>query len=133
VGIFKGTLLPASIFGFFTTITGLFFSGYVGSLVDIYPRLQTVRVCIATQKLSATAAYLFFLSLFLMQREAPERNLSHDTLVWYQFGGIVLAGSLLKLSTVGINVAVERDWVMCIAGDSGPQLTRINVVLCVTL
>lgn len=50
IEIFKDTLVPASLVGFFTTASSLLLSGYVGGLVDTHSRLAFVRHAIASQK-----------------------------------------------------------------------------------
>lgn len=50
--LFPNSLLPASIFTFFTTASAIAGSGFIGNLVDDIPRLQFVRRCILVQKLT---------------------------------------------------------------------------------
>ncbi|KDN34977.1 hypothetical protein RSAG8_11983, partial [Rhizoctonia solani AG-8 WAC10335] len=109
VEIFVNTLLPASIYGFVTTSTGILFSGAVGHQIDIRARLPTIRTCIATQKIFASICYGLFLTLF-----TRFSNLNAD-LKWLLLALITTCGCGLKLATIGMNVCVERDWVMTIA------------------
>ncbi|KAG8708065.1 hypothetical protein FRC11_006840 [Ceratobasidium sp. 423] len=112
VEIFVNTLLPASIYGFVTTSIGILFSGAVGHQIDIQARLPTIRTCIATQKIFASICYGLFLVLFtgFSDSNADLRRLL--------LGLITTCGCGLKLATVGMNVCVERDWVMAIASSS---------------
>jgi iron-regulated transporter 1 len=48
--VFKDTLVPASLVGLFTKLTGLLLSGYVGGLVDRVRRLRLVRLAIGSEK-----------------------------------------------------------------------------------
>jgi iron-regulated transporter 1 len=48
--VFKDTLVPASLVGFFTTGAGLVLSGYIGGKVDTTSRLGFVRCAIGCQK-----------------------------------------------------------------------------------
>ncbi|KAF7796905.1 hypothetical protein EIP86_008090 [Pleurotus ostreatoroseus] len=130
IQLFKNTLLPASLFGFFTTGIAILFSGSVGSLVDRIPKLQFVRWCILFQKLSATGAYACFLVLFATPLQASAASGLHASApVWILFALVVVCGCALKLATVGISVAVERDWVTCIAEGHDGALTTMNTVL----
>ncbi|CAE6527359.1 unnamed protein product [Rhizoctonia solani] len=109
VEIFVDTLLPASIYGFVTTAIGILFSGAVGHQIDIRTRLPTIRVCIATQKIFASICYGLFLILFT-RFSGLDNDLQRLLLAF-----ISTCGCGLKLATVGMNVCVERDWVMTIA------------------
>ena len=102
----------------------------MGTLVDRIPKLQFVRWCILLQKLSATGAYACFLLLFAtpLQHRASI-GLGAPPLVWILFALITLCGCVLKLATVGISVAVERDWVTCIAEGHDEHLTTLNTIL----
>ncbi|KAJ1309323.1 hypothetical protein OPQ81_004984 [Rhizoctonia solani] len=112
VEIFVNTLLPASIYGFVTTFVGVLFSGAVGHQIDTRARLPTIRTCIVTQKVFASICYGLFLVLF-----AQFSTLSADVKRLF-LGFITVCGCGLKLATVGMNVCVERDWVMAIASSS---------------
>ncbi|KDQ53177.1 hypothetical protein JAAARDRAFT_197661 [Jaapia argillacea MUCL 33604] len=130
IELFQTTLLPASLFGFFTTGAGIIFSGLIGSLVDRVPRLSFVRWCILVQKLSATSAYTCFLLLFATRlKEQASKDLGAPALIWVLFALIVLAGCVLKLSTIGISVAIERDWATTIAEGNNDRLTTLNTIL----
>lgn len=50
-------------------------------------------------------------------------------LVWILFAAIVFCGCVLKLATIGISVAVERDWVTAIADGNSEMLTKLNTYL----
>ncbi|KAJ3551118.1 hypothetical protein NM688_g4920 [Phlebia brevispora] len=130
IQLFQTTLLPASLYGFFTTGIAILFSGPIGSLVDRVPKLQFVRWCILFQKLSASGAYACFLVLFATSlQDRAATGLHAPFLVWLLFALIVLCGCALKLSTVGISVAIERDWVTCIAEGHDEALTTMNTIL----
>ena len=143
VELFVGTLLPASVYGFVITAFGILFSGSVAALVDSTPRLRAVRLCIVWQKVSAAAVYAIFLVLFLHFKEQAARDgkgaagvvagPQDQRAVWALFSTVVLGGSALKLATVGINVAIERDWTMQISRGSERNLTRINLIMYVIM
>lgn len=89
-----------------------------------------MRWCILFQKLSATGAYSCFLVLFATPLQASAATgLRASALVWFLFALVVVCGCALKLATVGISVAVERDWVTCIAEGHDEALTTMNTVL----
>jgi hypothetical protein len=53
IEVFRDTLVPASLVGLATKLTGLILSGHMGGLVDRYPRLQLIRCVIAAEKVSS--------------------------------------------------------------------------------
>ncbi|EUC66167.1 iron-regulated transporter, putative [Rhizoctonia solani AG-3 Rhs1AP] len=124
VEIFVNTLLPASIYGFVTTSVGILFSGAVGHQIDIRARLPTIRTCIATQKIFASICYGLFLILFT-RFSGLNAGLKKLLLAL-----ITTCGCGLKLATVGMNVCVERDWVMAITSNHADRvLLKLNTTL----
>lgn len=57
----------------------------------------------------------------------PPNGISPQAGVWLLYTLICLAGGALKLSTIGINVAVEREWATLIAKDA--NLTKLNAYM----
>lgn len=126
----RGSFCPQTLIVPTRLAIAIVLSGWIGTLVDRIQKLRLVRICIAAQKLSAATAYACFLALFatrLREHAAVGRDASAP--VWALFTAITISGCVLKLSTIGITVAVERDWATCIAqGDDG-RLTRLNTIL----
>ncbi|BGP69235.1 hypothetical protein NBRC10513v2_002578 [Rhodotorula toruloides] len=124
IRLFPNTTLQPSIFGFFTTGAAILFAGSVGHLVDIYPRLRFVRGSIVAQKATVGASYAIFLACFLRLEGGR-----HTSALIGLFVVLTLLSMLLNLATIGISVAVERDWVTVIARGDSNQLTRLNTFL----
>jgi len=116
-------LLLCSLLG-----VAILFSGTVGNAVDSHTRLSFVRLCIVFQKSAASTAYSIFLVLFIRFRTKIESGHA-DAPVWALFAVIILCGCVLKLATIGISVAVERDWVTVIANGNSEHLTALNTYL----
>lgn len=106
-------------------MTGIALSRWTGTLVDRNPKLPLVRTCIAVQKLSATIAYLIFAILF-SQESIP--SLSNKTTLLY-YALIVLSGAALRVSTICIQIAIEKDWVISISHGSDRHLSTLNISL----
>ncbi|GAA5931985.1 uncharacterized protein JCM15063_001092 [Sporobolomyces koalae] len=121
IRLYPGTTLEPSIFGFFTTGAAIVLSGTIGSFVDRFTRLRFVRATIIVQKVASAAAYCLFLISFC--KLGPSRLLDGF------FALITILSALLNLATIGISVAVERDWVTCIAQENSALLTRLNTYL----
>ncbi|GAA5961411.1 hypothetical protein JCM8115_003438 [Rhodotorula mucilaginosa] len=128
IKLFPNTTLQPSIFGFFTTGAAIVLSGSVGHLVDIVPRLRLVRGAIVAQKLTVGVSYSIFLSAFL--RLGPDyADGPHKAVLTGMFVLLVLLSMGLNLASIGISVAVERDWVTTVAQGNGAVLTRLNTYL----
>lgn len=144
IHLYPRTTLEPSIFGFFTTGAAIVFSGTVGSFVDRFPRLRFVRATIVVQKATVGAAYVLFLISFI---EIGPQEGERKRLLDGFFAIITILSALLNLATVsssrviastvgsstsalypqiGISVAVERDWVTCIAQGDSALLTKLN-------
>ncbi|GAA5840724.1 hypothetical protein JCM5353_005745 [Sporobolomyces roseus] len=126
IRLYPRTTLEPSIFGFFTTGAAILFAGTVGSFVDRFARLQFVRGTIVVQKATVAAAYVLFLICFL---EIGPQTEQRKRLLDGFFATITILSALLNLATIGISVAVERDWVTCIAQGDGAVLTKLNTYL----
>ncbi|EJU04237.1 hypothetical protein DACRYDRAFT_114607 [Dacryopinax primogenitus] len=131
ISLFPSTLFPSSFFGFLTTGSAILLSNAIGSWVDRTPRLRAVRTFILAQKLSNLVAYALLLVLFEKLQSQASRGLGAggDAGVRALFVFVCLLGCVLRLATVGINVAIERDWVTTISSGSPASLTRLNAFL----
>jgi solute carrier family 40 (iron-regulated transporter), member 1 len=123
VTIFPSTLLPASIYGFCVTGSGILFSGSVGSLIDKHNRLNIVRSATVGQKISSGVIYALFLLYFLTP---PAHNGHMNGRSLAAFVGVVLCGAILKVSTVCLTISIERDWASTIGCGSSRRLTKLN-------
>ncbi|GAA6000247.1 uncharacterized protein JCM10292_004052 [Rhodotorula paludigena] len=128
VNLFPDTTLQPSIFGFFTTGAAILLSGSVGSLVDHYARIPFVRATVVVQKGTLACSYAVFLACFLRLHTAAQEGREQPILTGL-FVIVVLFSMLQNLATIGMSVAVERDWVTCIAQGDGARLTTLNTWL----
>ncbi|KAK4686293.1 hypothetical protein P7C73_g3841, partial [Tremellales sp. Uapishka_1] len=116
IEIYRDTLIPASLVGFFTTATGLVLSGYMGSWVDRSNRLPFVRKAMTFQKAFHAINYGLFLVMFGPLRDVAQAAFHGDgPLKWVLATWTILIAtigisSLLGLASTGLTVAVERDW-----------------------
>lgn len=128
IELFPNTLLLASVYGFVSTGIAILLAGWIGSLVDSTPRLRIVRIFIAIQKLSITVVAAAFIGLFVVVKPVDY----HDApaAAWVAFAIIAIFGSILNLSSIGINVAIERDWVTSISkSHKEGTLTTLNAYM----
>ncbi|KAH7920921.1 hypothetical protein BV22DRAFT_1198573 [Leucogyrophana mollusca] len=123
VTIFPSTLLPASIYGFCVTGTGILFSSSVGTLIDKHNRLLIVRCATLGQKISSGISYALFLLCFL----TPLGHGGHlSGRLIPVFVGMVLCGAVLKVSTVCLTISIERDWASTISLGHSQRLVKLN-------
>jgi solute carrier family 40 (iron-regulated transporter), member 1 len=115
--------VPASVYGFCITGSGIIFSGTVGTLIDKHHRLNIVRVATVGQKMSSSMTYALFLLYFLTPL-AHDGRMNGRSLVAYV--GVVLCGAVLKISTVCLTISIERDWASTIGAGSSQRLTKLN-------
>jgi len=111
------------VYGFCVTGSGILFSGSVGTLIDQQNRLNIVRAATVGQKISSGIIYALFLLYFLTPL-AHDGHINGRALV--AFVGVVLCGSVLKVSTVCLTISIERDWASTIGGGSSQRLTKLN-------
>jgi len=114
---------------FHVLVSGILFSRWTGTLVDKHPKLTLVRGCILIQKLSAATAYLAFTVLFSLPQQPPDLADSDSQAALLYFSLIILSGCALRVSTICIQIAVEKDWVIAIANGQEQYLSPLNVSL----
>ncbi|CAN6348047.1 unnamed protein product [Urochloa humidicola] len=126
LAILHPSLLPVAIVGFFTKLSVFIGAPIVGKLMDHFPRIPMYTalnaVQVTTQLISA-ATVIYAL-----------KNLSHASTTamvlrpW--FIALVAAGAIERLAGLALGVAMERDWVVLLAGTNRPvALAQANAVL----
>ncbi|CAN6343323.1 unnamed protein product [Urochloa humidicola] len=126
LAILHPSLLPVAIVGFFTKLSVFIGAPIVGKLMDHFPRIPMYTalnaVQVTTQLISA-AMVIYAL-----------KNLSHASTTavvlrpW--FIALVAAGAIERLAGLALGVAMERDWVVLLAGTNRPvALAQANAVL----
>ena len=103
-------------------------SGWAGHQVDIRHNLSLVRFCIIILKSAAWGMYIPSLMMFYDGHSSPSRFWA-PPLGPAIFTIILIFGCIHKLATIAISVAIERDWVTTIAGDSSGHLTTLNTYM----
>jgi iron-regulated transporter 1 len=78
-----------------------------------------VRVSIVVQRLTVAASCILF---WLLEANAPLSHASSAVVLWT----LALLACLEKVASILNLVAVERDWVVVIAGDNEPNLRQLN-------
>ncbi|KAI3710794.1 hypothetical protein L2E82_40588 [Cichorium intybus] len=109
IALLHPTLLPVAVMGFCTKVAVIAGGPLVGKLIDLFPRVPAynfLSICssvISWDNNSSTHAHASLETSVLMRP-------------WFII--LVLAGAVERLSGLALGVAVERDWVVLIAGSS---------------
>ncbi|CAO3673525.1 unnamed protein product [Umbelopsis ramanniana] len=128
IDVFKTTLLESSLYGLLTTAFGLLFGDIMGKWVDNSPRIAIVKYLIPIQKLTIILSHVGFWAL-LTYFDPGFENKTMDTYAFVIFSTVVLLGGLYKVTTIGMNVALERDWIVALAAGNSSSLTSLNATL----
>jgi len=118
--IYPGTLLPLSVYALCRALAAIVFSPAVGRYIDSTNRLTVIRRSILGQRLAVAASCAAFLALLLLKETLP------SYVVYAFFTGLVLLACIEKISIIANTIAVERDWVVVIAGDNKGLLQEMN-------
>lgn len=117
--IYPGTLLPVSIYALCRSLAAIIFSSAIGNYIDRSNRLQVVRVSITGQRSAVASSCCCFLTLLLAV------DLS-DFIRKALFAILTILAAIEKLSIIMNTIAVERDWIVVIAGQNQPRLNMMN-------
>ncbi|KAI8577891.1 hypothetical protein K450DRAFT_249796 [Umbelopsis ramanniana AG] len=128
IDVFKTTLLESSLYGLLTTGIGLLFGDIMGKWVDKSPRIAVVKYLIPIQKLTIILSHVGFWAL-LTYFDPGIENKPMDKRAFVVFSIVVLLGGLYKVTTIGMNVALERDWIVALAAGNSSSLTSLNATL----
>eukprot|EP00672_Neobodo_designis_P015995 CAMPEP_0174841102 /NCGR_PEP_ID=MMETSP1114-20130205/9093_1 /TAXON_ID=312471 /ORGANISM="Neobodo designis, Strain CCAP 1951/1" /LENGTH=225 /DNA_ID=CAMNT_0016075275 /DNA_START=31 /DNA_END=704 /DNA_ORIENTATION=- len=118
--IFPDTLLPASLFGFCESASGIAFGASVGDFIDANDRLPVIRRSIAGQNVT-----IFFASL-LFAYAIYELTTWTDAGKWLVVWLIIIAGMIAKVASTMNKVSIHKDWCVVVAGGVRSVQTRVN-------
>ncbi|KAJ9180344.1 hypothetical protein P3X46_008602 [Hevea brasiliensis] len=125
IALIHPSLLPVAVMGFFTKLAIIVGGPLVGKLLDHSPRIPSSIalnvVQVAAQLLSAT---------MIIHAHTVSPTSASSILLCPWFLVLVLAGAIERLCGVALGVAMERDWVVLLAGINRPiALAQANAVL----
>lgn len=125
IAMLHPSLLPVAVIGFFTKISIILGGPLLGKLMDHSPRVPTYNVLATVQ----TTAHLLSVGL-IIHAHTVHSTLALSVLLRPWFIVLVLAGAVERLSGLALGVAVERDWVVLLAGTNRPvALAQANAIL----
>jgi hypothetical protein len=94
----------------------------VGKWVDRVPRYDIIKYLIPIQKLTVILSHVGFWALLTYFSPGSESK-SNDIIAFIIFSAVILLGGMYKVTTIGMNVALERDWIVLLAAGNSPLLT----------
>lgn len=125
IALLHPSLLPVAIMSFFTKVIVIVGGPLVGGLMDHFPRVPAYNCLSFIQ----AAAQLLSVGMII---HAHTNHLSSAISVFPRpwFTVLVLTGVVERLSGLVLGVAVERDWVVLLAGTNRPiALAEANAIL----
>ncbi|XP_030503330.2 solute carrier family 40 member 3, chloroplastic [Cannabis sativa] len=125
IAMIHPSLLPVAVMGFFTKLAIIIGGPLVGKFLDYFPRVPAYNCLNVVQ----AAAQLLSATMIIYAHSVPfssGSSLLHQP--W--FVALILAGAVERLSGVALGVAMERDWVVQLAGVNRPiALAQANAIL----
>ncbi|KAL0454636.1 UNVERIFIED_CONTAM: Solute carrier family 40 member 3, chloroplastic [Sesamum latifolium] len=119
------SLLPVAVIGFFAKLAVIVGGPLVGKLMDHFPRVPAYNCLTLVQ----VAAQLLSVGMIIHAHAIRPTSLS-CVLVQPWFVVLVIALAVERLSGLALGVAMERDWVVLLAGTNRPvALAQANAIL----
>lgn len=125
IALIHPSLLPVAVMGFFTKVAIIVGGPLVGRFLDYFPRVPAYNCLNVIQ----AAAQLLSATMIIHAHSVPlSSGSSFIPRPWFIV--LVLAGAVERLSGLAMGVAMERDWVVLLAGVNRPiALAQANAVL----
>lgn len=125
IALIHPSLLPVALMGFLAKLAVIGGGPLVGKLMDHFPRVPAYNCLSIVQ----TAAQLMSVGMIIHGHTLHPTSAS-SLLFRPWFIVLVLVGAVERLSGLALGVAVERDWVVLLAGTNRPvALAQANAVL----
>ncbi|XP_057792035.1 solute carrier family 40 member 3, chloroplastic-like [Salvia miltiorrhiza] len=125
IALIHPSLLPVAVMGFFAKLAVIVGGPLVGKLMDHFPRVPAYNCLTIVQ----AAAQLLSVGMIIQAHRVNQKAVS-SVLVQPWFAVLVMALAVERLSGLALGVAMERDWVVLLAGTNRPvALAQANATL----
>ncbi|XP_042046134.1 solute carrier family 40 member 3, chloroplastic-like isoform X1 [Salvia splendens] len=125
IALIHPSLLPVAVMGFFAKLAVIVGGPLVGKLMDYFPRVPAYNCLTVIQ----VASQLLSVGMIINANIIHSNSVS-PVLLQPWFVMLVLALAIERLSGLALGVAMERDWVVLLAGTNRPvALTQANAML----
>lgn len=125
IALLHRSLLPVAVIGFFSKLAVIVGGPIVGKLMDHFPRIPAYNYLTIAQ----AAAQLLSIGMIIYAHTICPTSTSSILLrPWFVI--LVVAGAAERLSGLALGVAMERDWVVLLAGTNRPiALAQANAII----
>ncbi|RAL52690.1 hypothetical protein DM860_007458 [Cuscuta australis] len=124
IALLHPSLLPVAAMGFAAKVAVIVGGPVVGKLMDHFPRVPAFNC------LTIVQAVAQLLSVLVITHAHSFHDTSSNFLFRPWFALLAFAGAVERLSGLALGVAVERDWVVLLAGTNRPvALAQANAIL----
>lgn len=119
------SLLPVAVMSFFTKLAIVLGGPLVGKFMDRFPRLPAYN---SLNFIQASAQMLS--AMMIIRAHSVASTMDTCVLLRPWFLMLTFAGAVERLSGLALGVAVERDWVVLLAGTNRPiALAKANAIM----
>ncbi|XP_065852930.1 solute carrier family 40 member 3, chloroplastic [Euphorbia lathyris] len=126
IALIYPSLLPVAVMGFFTKVAIIIGGPLIGKLLDYSPRIPSSIALNTVQ----VAAQLLSAAMIIHAHTVSTTTSASSILLRPWFLVLVVAGAIDRLCGIALGVALERDWVVLLAGINRPiALAQANAVL----
>ncbi|XP_070565076.1 ferroportin-like isoform X2 [Ptychodera flava] len=127
VAIEMNSLRLTAIYGLVLGLSALMFGAIIGNWIDAHPRLKVVRLCLLFQNAFIIGCASLLGLLIAFQSEIGQ--IWNDSLTALFHALIICFGAIANLASIGNKIAIQKDWVVVVAGTSKGKLANLNAVL----
>ncbi|XP_057250360.1 solute carrier family 40 member 3, chloroplastic isoform X4 [Beta vulgaris subsp. vulgaris] len=125
IALIYPSLLPVAVMGFFTKLAVILGGPLVGKLMDHFPRVHAYNSLSFVQ----VTAQLMSVAMIIHAHNFRVASVS-SVLLRPWFITLVFAGAIERLCGLALGVAMERDWLVLLAGTNRPiALAQANAVI----
>ena len=118
------SLRLAAIYGFSSGGAVLLFGGLIGDWVDRNRRLKVVRTFLFIQNSAVIASAVSILLRLHYEREILELLDGHLSRITEAV--VIILAIVAMLASVGSKIAIEKDWIVVVAGTNRDKLANLN-------
>ncbi|XP_077978935.1 ferroportin-like [Glandiceps talaboti] len=122
-----GSLRLVAVYGFILCASSLLFGPIIGSWVDKNPRLKVIRLSLLLQNTSLIVSALVLAMLLFL--EGNVKLIWNGVLYYIVIFIIIILGDAAELAGQAEKIAIQKDWVVVLAGTNKARLASLNAIL----
>ncbi|XP_078408221.1 ferroportin-like [Cetorhinus maximus] len=126
VELYENSLLLPAVFGLAVSSSLILFGALVGNWVDSNTRMKVVQIALVIQNLSVTLCAVALMLLLVYKTQITILWNGWMKIVCYTL--VIVIGVIADLASTAMSIAIQRDWIIVIAGDSD-KLSSMNATM----